>query len=48
MAKQSMLQTEILETVDFVNNILYEDRTVSEEVGVITMTHWSLILINGT
>ena len=38
MPKQSLSQTEILETVDFVNNILYEDRTVSEEVGVITMT----------
>ena len=44
MAKQSLPQAEILETVDFVNNILYEDRTVSEEVGVITMTVFNSLI----
>ena len=37
-SKKSLPETEIYESVNLINNILYEDRTVSEEVGVITMT----------
>lgn len=43
-SKKSLPETKIYESVNLINNVLYEERTVSEEVRIITMSVYNMLV----